>query len=47
MKNYELLERLIEILGVEEVLNSLVKALSLDEINDNLEYIARVHDIEE
>ena len=42
----ELEERLIALLGKEELLNNLLKALSLDELYDNFIYIARMHDID-
>ena len=42
----ELEDRLINILGTEELLQSLIRALGLDELIDNYLYIARMHDID-
>lgn len=42
----EKLDRMVEILGTEEVLESLAKAMSAKELEENLEYIARMFDIE-
>lgn len=39
-------DRLIEALGKEELLESLTRALGLDELIDNYHYIARMHDID-
>ncbi|NLC04247.1 MAG: hypothetical protein GX787_08230 [Tissierellia bacterium] len=47
MKNWSLFDEVVEILGEEEVLLALAKALSSDELNENLAYIARVYDIRE
>ncbi len=42
----DLEEKLREKLGVETLLNELEKALSSDELQDNLEYIAKMYDID-
>lgn len=39
-------EKLREELGAETLLNELEKALSSDELQDNLEYIAKMYDID-
>lgn len=46
MRNYDLFDKLRETLGDEELLNNLMKAMSQDEMNDNLEYIAKMWDVE-
>ena len=42
----ELEERLTDALGEHELLQNLIRAMSLDEIIENFEYIARCFDIE-
>ena len=39
-------EKLREELGTETLLNELEKALSSDELQDNLEYIAKMYDVD-
>lgn len=39
-------EKLREELGAETLLNELEKALSSDELQDNLEYIAKMYDVD-
>lgn len=46
MKTWDKLELLIEELGAEEVLDGLCRAMSDRELNENLDYIARMFDIE-
>lgn len=47
MKNInELEEKMIEYLGKEELLNSLLLAMSEEEKRENFEYIARMYDID-
>ena len=46
MTRFEMLEILIEELGIEKTLNALVCALSDDEMKDNFEYICRMYEIE-
>lgn len=42
----ELEERLTDALGEHELLQNLIRAMSLDEIIENFEYIARCFDID-
>lgn len=42
----DLEEKLREELGAETLLNELEKALSSDELQDNLEYIAKMYDVD-
>lgn len=42
----DLEEKLREELGTETLLNELEEALSSDELQDNLEYIAKMHGID-
>jgi hypothetical protein len=44
-KNWDLFEELKEVLGADYLLNELTLALNCDELNDNLEFIARVNDL--
>ena len=46
-RNWELFDRLNEYLGADELACSICKALSSDEMNACLEYIAQVWDIKE
>lgn len=39
-------EYMVEVMGAENLLDELAKALSTDELMENLEYIARNNDIE-
>lgn len=43
---YELEERLRALLGNDELLESLIRALSVDELIDNFHYIARCYDVD-
>ena len=43
---YEIVEKMTEQLGSQELLDSLVMAMSYDDLNENLEYIDRMHDLE-
>jgi ABC-type molybdate transport system ATPase subunit len=45
MNGFDKFDKLIEILGYEEVLDNLLKSLSEDEKQDNADYIARMFDI--
>lgn len=47
MTKYDMFEKLIDNLGIEQTLYELIDALSDDEVEENYEYIARMHDIEE
>jgi hypothetical protein len=40
-----LIELMIELLGSETLLNELLQALGTDQVEENLEYIARQYDI--
>lgn len=40
-----LVDQMVEILGAEEMLNDFTKALSSDELQENLEYIDRMQDL--
>lgn len=40
MRNWELFDKLIEVLGAEEVALSICKAMDMDNMNEILEYIA-------
>ena len=42
----ELEEQLIELLGVEELLNALTRAMSYDEKEDYFNYICRMYDVD-
>ena len=44
-RNERLIELLIETLGAETLLDELLRALTADEVTENLEYIARNWDI--
>ena len=46
-RKWELYDKLLESIGGEELALSLCKALSCDDMNDCLEYIARCFDIKE
>lgn len=46
MTRFEMLEILIEELGVELALDELVNALSDDEMESNFDYICRMYEIE-
>ena len=45
LETWEALDELIEILGPMEVLDQLTKCLTIDDLQDNLKYIARMNDI--
>lgn len=45
MDRFEMLERLVEVLGIEKTLEELVNAMSDDEMKENYEYIARMYEI--
>ena len=45
-KLYEIVEKMTEQLGYQELLGSLVMAMSYDDLKENLEYIDRMHDLE-
>ena len=45
-KLYEIVEKMTEQLGSQELLDSLVMAMSYDDLKENLEYIDRMHDLE-
>lgn len=45
-RNWELYDTLLNALGGEELSLSICKALSMDEMNGTLEYIAQVWEIE-
>ena len=45
MELYELFEEMINVLGEETLLNELFSALSSDELEENLTYIADMNDI--
>lgn len=40
-----IVEQMVELLSAEEVLNDLTKAMSTDELQENLEYIDRMQDL--
>ena len=44
-RNWELYDTLIDVIGGEELALNLCKALSMDDMNDCLEYIANAYDI--
>lgn len=46
-RKWDLYDKLLECIGGEELSLSLCKALSSDDMNETLEYIARCFDIEE
>ena len=46
MTTWEMFEELHEILGAENLLYDLARALDRDELRVNLDYIARVNDID-
>ena len=43
---YEIVETMTEQLGADVLLENLVMAMSYDDLNENLEYIDRMHDLE-
>ena len=45
-KLYEIVEKMTEQLGAQELLDSLVMAMSSKELQENLEYIDRMNDLE-
>ncbi len=45
MKRFEILEQLEEFMTSEDILESLVKALSDDEAIENFKYIIQMHDL--
>lgn len=45
-KLYEIVEKMTEQLGSQELLDSLVMAMSYDELKANLEYIDRMNDLD-
>lgn len=42
---YNVADQMSEVLGVETFLNELLQAMDYDELKDNLEYIDRMHDL--
>ena len=42
---YNVADQMSEVLGVETFLNDLLQAMDYDELKDNLEYIDRMHDL--
>ena len=47
MNGYEMMERIIEIMGKEFVCDELMVALSDDELKEGAEWIARMNNIDE
>ena len=48
MQRYELenvIGRMVDLMGAEEVLMELTRAMSTDELEDNLEFISRMNDL--
>lgn len=45
MNGFDKFDKLIEVLGYEEVLENLIKALTDTEREENANYIARMYDI--
>ena len=45
-KLYEIVEKMTEQLGTQELLDSLVMAMSSKELQENLEYIDRMNDLD-
>ena len=45
-KLYEIVETMTEQLGADVLLENLVMAMSYDDLKENLEYIDRMHDLE-
>ena len=43
---YEIVEKMTEQLGIEVLLDDLVMAMSSDELKANLEFIDRMHDLD-
>lgn len=43
---YKEFEILLDVLGAEQLLNELIDALSGDELLENMEYIARMQDVD-
>ena len=43
---YEIVENMTEQLGSDVLLENLVMAMSYDDLKENLEYIDRMHDLE-
>ena len=43
---YEIVEKMTEQLGADVLLENLVMAMSYDELKTNLEFIDRMHDLE-
>ena len=41
---YEIAEKMEELLGTKELLDSLLKQMSVDELKDSLEYVDRMQD---
>lgn len=42
---YDVADQMSEVLGVEIFLNEILQAMDYDELKDNLEYIDRMHDL--
>ena len=42
---YNVADQMSDVLGVETFLNDLLQAMDYDELKDNLEYIDRMHDL--
>ena len=45
-KLYEIVEKMSEQLGADVLLENLVMAMNYDELKENLEFIDRMHDLE-
>lgn len=41
---YEIADKMEELLGTKELLDSLLKQMNIDELKESLEYIDRMHD---
>ena len=46
MNGHEMMERLVEMMGKENLFDELMIALSDDELKDNAKWIARMYDVE-
>ena len=42
---YNVADQMSDVLGVETFINDLLQAMDYDELKDNLEYIDRMHDL--
>lgn len=43
---YNIVDEMIELMGHEQLLDSLIRAMSSDELESNLRYIDRVYDLD-